>query len=721
MADFELSSYQKDIISYFKKHLHDNMFIQARAGASKTFILTELSKDTTTSDIYIAFNNSIAEEVKSKITNPKVKIYTIHSLALSIMNTNLKNHPTKGQIKPAGIGVRNTTANTDKAVLDNFKIQKIVDEILNDKFGRYADYDLRMFLKDNYIQLYNLCRLTCTNINDANSVYRLSDSYQLFVHDGDNDSIEPPSKHEMCVMLKDIDTTSAIQFDQSHTIDFTDMIYITYQKLKNREWEVPYWNLYTNVMVDECIPGTSYVSTQDGKSISLKTLFKKVNQNKETFFIKSFNTQTEKFEYKKVLNVKKKGLQKVFTVKTEGLNKFTATANHPFLTQRGFVPLSDLRIGEDYLYLDKPNFKDFSGNSVKEIIPQEEKEVYDIEIEDNHNFVVWEHNPSNKCTGVVVHNCQDLSKLQQHFIAFIRRNNGRYVFSGDTNQAIYRFAAADTQSMDSLYNMFSPAKQFSLPICYRCPVSHLDFVHSQFPDIDIYPRPDAPEGEIHEIEKCEIVYCVQPGDMIISRKNKWLAPVVWDLATNGIKICIQDKDFVANVFKSIKRLNKKSAKDLLKKLNQSVETFKKNIMVLEQLSDKYDSMSDEERFNAQKEAVEGIADSNTQIDTNNFIITVLGHYLEEHPSATTEKFEDYMKKILNTTPSSDAVRICSIHKAKGLEANNVFCLNRGQWQFRFGMSQEQLQQEKNLSYIAWTRAKDKLYLVEEESEDKSED
>lgn len=565
MAEFNLSSFQKDILAFFKSHPHDNMFIEASAGSSKTFILVEMSKITTSSDVYIAFNSSIAEEVRSKIKNQKVKVYTIHALALSIMNTNLKNHPTKKIEIGSGIGTRRNN-DSSGAKLDNFKIQTILDEMIDESEGSYCDYDQRIFLKDNYSTLYNLCRLTCTDLENPLYVGKLMQDYQLFETDKEN--IEVPNVFDICKNLKELDTLSAVMFDQTNVVDFTDMVYVTYNKLKSGEWQVPYWHLYTNVLNDE--------------------------------------------------------------------------------------------------------------------------------IQDNNNLLT-------------------------NFIPFIMRKGGRLVGVGDENQACYAFCGSNARSFSMIPEKFAPVERFNLPICYRCPVSHLDYVKYKLPEIDIRPRPNAPEGEIDEIEKEEIVDYIQPGDMVISRKNKWLAPVILDLAKEGISICIQDKDFVNNVFKSLKRTNVKKLDTLQNKLTKSISNFKKNIKIAQELSNEFDHMSPEDKVKAQKGKVETILDSNTQIDVTNFILVILNNYIENHPNDRVEDFERFLKHILNTTPKPDAVRICSIHKAKGLEADNVFVLNRGDWTERYGQTKEQLQQEKNLSYIAWTRAKDKLYLVGEPEAEEHDD
>ena len=56
----------------------------------------------------------------------------------------------------------------------------------------------------------------------------------------------------------------------------------------------------------------------------------------------------------------------------------------------------------------------------------------------------------------------------------------------------------------------------------------------------------------------------------------------------------------------------------------------------------------------------------------------------------------------------------TIHKAKGLEADNVFVLNEAKVTKDFRNSPEQQTQEYNLSYISITRAKNTLYLVKED-------
>ena len=551
----ELSKYQEKILRYFNDNPRSNMMISALAGSGKSTMACLLSEHTTTSDIYVAFNNSIAEEFRTKIKNPKTKVMTLHSLGLSIMNSNIRTAKEEKKI---------TYAN---ATLDNLKIHKIIDNELT-ILDRRMDFMKKMFYKDQYFTLYNLCRLTMTNLADSTALRQIIQDYRLFEND---EGYQFPDITDCISMLKNVDGESWNIFNQTGVIDFTDMLYITYWKLERKEWEVPYYNLYTNIMFDEA---------------------------------------------------------------------------------------------------------------------------------------------------------QDASSIQLNLLKYIKRKGGRYIFILDKNQAIYSFAGSNSLSYSLIPKMFAPIKEFDLPICYRCPSSHLKQVNRLF-NIPILPRDDAPKGKIYHIEKEDISSKIHEGDMIISRKNKWLGSVIVDLAKAGKPIQIEDKEMVASIKKIVEKNKNSTAKGLRKDLKEEVtkysqERAKKNSQLLEAVQE-----------NNVEEVVTAI-DDNKKIDNYNFILGILKEYLKKNPNATKDNFAAYISNLLNTgdnktsknnvfTPKTKPIRICSVHKAKGLEAENVFVLNEGRVCFDFRNSKEQNQQEKNLSYISYTRAKNNLYLVSEKNTNSEEE
>ena len=518
-------------------------------NSGKTTLLKELTDLSTKSDIYVAFNNTIAKEMSEKVTNPKVKVKTLHALAYSIMISNVEQE--QGISK--GIG---KTRNNDKLIkLDNLKPYKIVEDIMYTS-GRRYDFTEKIFYLENYVTLYNLARLTRTDMSDPDAVKKLCDEYNLFI-DYENE-FERPSEFKMSSMLEAIDEASFNEFDTNHTIDFTDMLYITYTKINNKEWEIPYYNFYSNILVDEA---------------------------------------------------------------------------------------------------------------------------------------------------------QDLSNLQLAFLKFIKRKGGRYIFVLDENQAIYSFAGGNSQSFKAIPKLFTPIKEFDLPICYRCPKSHLNRVNKQF-GIPIQARLNAPEGKIFTIEKHEIVNIAKIGDMVIARKNKWLTDVILALAKNGTPIYMQDKEMVETIKRTIIKQKSNNLQSLRDKLENVVKKYNQKVQDIILNAD-IESHGGNEAPNTESDVEKRvqITSTNAKIDNIEFIIDILNDYMKKHTNDTPDDFLRYLDKLLNTTDPHNCVRLTSVHKAKGLEANNVLVLNEAKVCVDPRNSWEQNEQEKNLSYISITRAKNNLYLV----------
>lgn len=75
--------------------------------------------------------------------------------------------------------------------------------------------------------------------------------------------------------------------------------------------------------------------------------------------------------------------------------------------------------------------------------------------------------------------------------------------------------------------------------------------------------------------------------------------------------------------------------------------------------------------------------------------------------------DDLIKKIgeLFSAAPTNAITLATIHKAKGLEWNHVFLLNRELIPSQHATSDWQLRQENNLLYVAVTRARETLTYI----------
>ena len=83
----------------------------------------------------------------------------------------------------------------------------------------------------------------------------------------------------------------------------------------------------------------------------------------------------------------------------------------------------------------------------------------------------------------------------------------RFLFIGDSKQAIYSFAGADCHSIENIKRQFSP-QELPLNICYRCAKKVIKLAQQDVPTIE--SAPNAIEGEVHVIKNEDIAQLIQP-------------------------------------------------------------------------------------------------------------------------------------------------------------------------------------------------------------------
>lgn len=212
-------------------------------------------------------------------------------------------------------------------------------------------------------------------------------------------------------------------------------------------------DLLTNVplfVIDEahcCFPGSSRIITDSG-SKSFLELRELLENGLELPLAKSYNTITKSIEYKNIKNVfknpKPKEMIRIQTIK-EG--KVDCTPNHVFFTDRGEIEAKDLLVG-DKIYSDSSiskkktkylcdNTLQFVLGSISELSKDvinfstvkssryirvvNTPNVYDLEVEDNHNYFVITEGVSAKAsekyqdTHLLVHNCSSWSDFRPKY------------------------------------------------------------------------------------------------------------------------------------------------------------------------------------------------------------------------------------------------------------------------------------------------------------------
>jgi superfamily I DNA/RNA helicase len=277
-----------------------------------------------------------------------------------------------------------------------------------------------------------------------------------------------------------------------------------------------------------------------------------------------------------------------------------------------------------------------------------------------------------KCYDLVfVDERQDMTAAQLELA--VGASRGRVVLVGDRNQAIYGFRGADTNSFDRLKDELD-AKVLELNTTYRCGKAIVELAQEFVPKFQA--GPNNPPGEVLSIGIDKLVPMATGGDFILSRVNAPLVSVAMSLLRNQKRARIAGRDIGQGLKTIIRKMNATSIPNLLEKL---VLWEEKQVIRL---------------MAAKKEAqIDMVRD---QAET----IAVLAQ-----DARSVQEMEQRIDALFTDDGLGQAgvITCSSVHRSKGLEAKRVFILRDTLRDFD--------QEEKNIQYVAITRAKETLVWV----------
>jgi hypothetical protein len=291
---------------------------------------------------------------------------------------------------------------------------------------------------------------------------------------------------------------------------------------------------------------------------------------------------------------------------------------------------------------------------------------------------------------------------------------GRIVVVGDRFQAIYGFRGADITALDNLQAMLQKrpngCKVFPLSVCRRSPKSHIRLAQALVSDIQWCVKDrdgvDAPEGEIYQLALQQAVEMVKPGDLGQGRVNRVLVPFAYACIKAKKKVIIRGKDIGTGLIALIKKLKPASVEDLLFKIEQYETTELQRLLIAEGLAHESDTppaihsqtIASLSRKNQNK--IENLLDKTG-------CITALCDGVEDL-ATLVKNIEEIFSDFDDDGKPKDAIVLGTVHRTKGLEAYNVFVLDPENFPHQMATKGWEVQQERNLAYVAVTRAKFKL-------------
>lgn len=284
---------------------------------------------------------------------------------------------------------------------------------------------------------------------------------------------------------------------------------------------------------------------------------------------------------------------------------------------------------------------------------------------------------------VIVDECQDLNRAQQTIISkIVKPEGGRMIAVGDPKQAIYGFSGADSNSFENLKNLFPNTEVMPLSVCYRCDRKIIEHAQPIVPHLEY--RNDAGDGEMRQGSYTEI----REGDFVLCRNTRPLVSMCLQFIAQGKKATIKGSDIGKNLINMIKNTKMKGIDPMFNKLDKELQK------IVEKAKKQYplkpvDEIAAVANMKDKIEAIRTIAITRSARSTDDVIRAIEGIFVE-----------DVQGIVLST-----------MHKSKGLEADNVFIIDRFRLPAPFATKSWEREQEKNLDYVARTRAKRKLVYV----------
>lgn len=314
--------------------------------------------------------------------------------------------------------------------------------------------------------------------------------------------------------------------------------------------------------------------------------------------------------------------------------------------------------------------------SVPAILTLCKTQTYHIDFDDMIWLPIVNGYPFPKYDVLFVDEAQDFNEVQREMISLCV-NGGRCIIVGDKNQAIYGFRGADSNSIamfrQRLLKTQREISEFPLSITWRCPKSVVKEANRYVAEFN---APDfAEEGAVI----VDAPFNPQRNDMVLCRYNAPLVSAFYDLISQGKSAYVLGRDMTKGLITAVQKITKNN--------QMGVEEF-------EQLFRKDFDYNYQRLLNQNKEnQAMALEDKRDCIMIFVKKATTVGGIIEE------------IKRVFDGNDEGE-IMLSTVHKAKGLEADNVYILATERMPHPFGNKEE-----NNICYVAITRAKKNLFYV----------
>ena len=289
---------------------------------------------------------------------------------------------------------------------------------------------------------------------------------------------------------------------------------------------------------------------------------------------------------------------------------------------------------------------------------------------------------------VFIDECQDLNTCQRLLMQqSIKPETGRFIAVGDPKQAIYAFAGADYESYLKLKQIPNTV-ELPLSVTYRCATPIVEMVKHINPFIKPHTK-----NKVGSIIDSFSYKDIRDGDMVLCRNNFPIVSLCVRLLSEGKKAFIIGSDIGISLKTMILGCERKS------------EEFNME-NVFSRLYHEKDKLVEKVMTNHGMKKGEALEDNSVIVYSEKIlVIEALGNGLT-NPHDVIKKIDD-----LFSDTKKSGICLSNIHKSKGLEAERVLILHRELLPSKYAKLPWQIEQENNLQYVAFTRAKTTLGFI----------
>jgi superfamily I DNA/RNA helicase len=271
----------------------------------------------------------------------------------------------------------------------------------------------------------------------------------------------------------------------------------------------------------------------------------------------------------------------------------------------------------------------------------------------------------------------------------MKPRTGRMIFVGDPAQAIYGFTGADSDSMNQI-KVALKAKTLPLSVTYRCPKAIVAKAQEVVPDIQAHDTNAL--GAVEYIDYKDMMdEALQSEDVILCRNTAPLIRTAYELLGKGIPCRVEGREIGSGLIKLATRWKINAVDKLLERLEKFFDEQK----------EKYIKKDQEEKVQALEDQVECLK-------------IVISRCMAKGIHTVKGLVTEIESMFGNTKPGEVAkvLTLSTIHKSKGREWNRVFVLGNNKYlPSPYAKKDWQIQQERNLQYVADTRSKMELFHV----------